>query len=429
MKKITVADMLESMGVSVTPFALDSAHLRGSVFEGVRGCHREPSGFAVQNLWHKNFVPDSRPNASNETDEDVPESTRGTENDDTDDEERAEDLGLDAQKQKQQVTDEMDYEDGSDEEQNEGPTLAGLESEIDMSEDDNGTIENDANGSDNEKDEIPDDLLNAENRSKEEKTKSEPKRRKFVKKETDRAIFSETKGLHFEVHFKFVNEPHILLAQIAEKTAKKVYIQRIGKIDQCQVTDCSENQVFYYGEDPKRRKSMSDKGNIPALHTAGVDFGALWKMEDHLDVRYLYSNNIHAMLNTDGVEAARETIISEISNVFTSYGIAVNIRHLTLIADFMTHSGRYRPMSRLGGIAESISPFSKMTFETASRFIVEAARHGLMDNLETPSSRICTTCENGHWILWFDAESGHLMYFIDSFTDSYPDSVSCLLHL
>ena len=110
--------------------------------------------------------------------------------------------------------------------------------------------------------------------------------------------------------------------------------------------------MFYYGEDPKKRKSPSDKETIPALHTAGVDFGAFWKIEDHLDVRYLYSNNIHAMLNTYGVEAARETIISEISHVFKSYGIAVNIRHLTIIADFMTHSGRYRLMSRLGGIAD-----------------------------------------------------------------------------
>ncbi|KAG4211579.1 hypothetical protein ERO13_A02G107000v2 [Gossypium hirsutum] len=159
-------------------------------------------------------------------------------------------------------------------------------------------------------------------------------RGKFIRKETDRAIFSATKGLVFEVHFKFVNEPHILLAQIAEKTAKKVYIQSFGKIDQCRVTDCSENQVFYYGEDPKQRKSPSGKANRPGLHTAGVDFGAFWKMEGHLDVRY-------------------------------------------------------RPMSRLGSIAECISPFSKMSFETASKFIVDAAKHGLVDNLETPSSRIC----------------------------------------
>ncbi|KAK5842828.1 DNA-directed RNA polymerase I subunit 1 [Gossypium arboreum] len=430
MKKITVAEILESMGVSVTPFSVHNGDIC-SIYKlkmrlGKPGRYLKNSDITVTDCQHilevvflreledaiqnhlvllsrisgiKNFMPDSRPNASSETDEDVPESrSHETENDDdTDDEGRAEDLGLDAQKQKQQATDEMDYEDGSEEEQNEGTSLAGLESENDMSEDENGTIENNVIGSDNEKDDIFHGSPNAEDgsklKSREGNTRTEPKRKKmrgkFIRKETDRAIFSATKGLVFEVHFKFVNEPHILLAQIAEKTAKKVYIQSFGKIDQCRVTDCSENQVFYYGEDPKQRKSPSGKANIPGLHTAGVDFGAFWKMEGHLDVRYLYSNNIHAMLNTYGVEAARETIISEISNVFTSYGIGVNIRHLTLIADFMTHSGRYRPMSRLGSIAECISPFSKMSFETASKFIVDAAKHGLVDNLETPSSRIC----------------------------------------
>ncbi|XVE96012.1 hypothetical protein REPUB_Repub02eG0185000 [Reevesia pubescens] len=432
MKKITVADILESMEVSVTPFSVHNGDIC-SIYKlkmrlGKPGRNFKNIDITVEDCQHilevvflreledaiqshlvllsritgiKIFIPDSRPNASNDTDEEVSESRslEAENDDDTDDEERAEDLGLDAQKQKQQTTDEMDYEDGSDEEQNEEASLAALESEIDMSEDEYGTIENNVMESDNDKGEISHSSPNLENRSKpksrEKNTRSEPKRKKmrgkFVSKETDRAIFNATRGLWFEVHFKLVNEPHILLAQIAEKTAKKVYIQSFGKIDQCRVTDCGENQVFYYGKDPKKRKSPSkdEKSKIPALHTAGVDFGAFWKMEDHLDVRYLYSNNIHAMLNTYGVEAARETIISEINHVFTSYGIAVNIRHLTLIADFMTHSGRYRPMSRLGGIAESTSPFSKMSFETASKFIVEAAKHGLVDNLETPSSRIC----------------------------------------
>lgn len=128
---------------------------------------------------------------------------------------------------------------------------------------------------------------------------------------------------------------------------------------------------------------------MPAVQTTGVDFKTFWEMQGELDVRYIYSNSIHDMLNTYGVEAARETIIREITNVFKSYGISVNIRHLTLIADYMTHTGSYRPMSRIGSIAESISPFSKMSFETASKFIVDAAYHGEVDRLETPSSRIC----------------------------------------
>ncbi|KAF3523975.1 hypothetical protein F2Q69_00049323 [Brassica cretica] len=95
------------------------------------------------------------------------------------------------------------------------------------------------------------------------------------------------------------------------------------------------------------------------------------------------------MLNTFGVEAARETIIREINHVFKSYGISVSFRHLNLIADYMTFSGGYRPMSRFGGIAESTSPFCRTTFETATKFIVQAATYGEVDRLETPSARIC----------------------------------------
>ncbi|MBA0616329.1 hypothetical protein Godav_016385 [Gossypium davidsonii] len=229
MKKITVADTLENMEVFISPF---------SVHNG-RTCETEHDG-----------------------------------GDDTDDEGRGEDLGLDVQKQKQQTTYEMDYE-------------------------------NESGGEQLERRKTPDNDM--------------------------------------------VNEPHVLLAQyvllinatfglcchnivqIAENTAKKVYVQSFGKIDRCRVTDYSENQVFYYGEDPKKRKTQSDKEKIPALHTDGVDLGAFREMEDQLDVRYLYSNGIHAMLNRYGVEAARETIIREISHVFTSYGIAVDIRHLTLL--------------------------------------------------------------------------------------------------
>ena len=255
MKKITLADILESMEVSVTPFAVHSGDIC-SIYKlkmrlGKPGQYFKNSDITVEDCAHilevvflreledaiqnhlvllsrisgiKIFMPDSRSNASNETDEDVYESrSRETENDDdTDDEERAEDLGLDAQKQKQQTTDEMDYEDGSEEEQNEGASLVGLESEIDMSEDENGTIENNVIGSDNNKDEISHSSPHLENRSKinskEKKTRSEPKRKKmrgkFVRKETDRAIFNATRGLRFEVHFKLINEPHILLAQV-----------------------------------------------------------------------------------------------------------------------------------------------------------------------------------------------------------------------
>lgn len=37
------------------------------------------------------------------------------------------------------------------------------------------------------------------------------------------------------------------------------------------------------------------------------------------------------------MQAARATILHEVQSVFAAYGIGVDVRHLGLIADFMTH--------------------------------------------------------------------------------------------
>lgn len=434
MKKITVEDIVESAEASVLyadfkgetcrVYKLKMKLCKTEQYpkytditvedwkEVLNGAFRRELEDAIQNhikLLSKisGITSDSQPKASSETDENAPSGRLEVDDNDDDAEngdEAADDLGLDATKQKKQVTDEMDYEESEDE-HSEKESVAGSESG-----DEDGIVEEDATGLDQDMNEISETPALPKNtsksKSKEKKTKSEPKKKKkrtsFNFKETDRSTEwdvtecdchrrREVHQLHFEAQFKFTDEPHILLAEIAKKASKKVYIQSSGKIDQCRVIDCSENQVIYYGKDPKQRKEIKqdEKKKIPALHASGIDFRAFWDMQDQLDVRYLYCNNIHAILNTYGVDAARDAIIQEISTVFKSYGIAVNMRHLTLIADFMTHSGGYRPMSRLGGIKDSISAFSKMSFETASKFIVEAARFGETDHLETPSARIC----------------------------------------
>ncbi|KAF5726829.1 DNA-directed RNA polymerase I subunit rpa1 [Tripterygium wilfordii] len=445
LKKITVADIIENMEVSVLPSAVENNQicriykLKMKLYKSEH--YPKNTDITVED-WEETlevvFVREledaienhlsllskisgikifGQAKASGAKDEDgsVNEARHG-ENDDNDDDGdeddaggEAEDLGSYAQRQKLQASDEMNYDDGSEEEgetdqddvelssRSEGETNC-VENETEISKD------KEMSTHDDEGEMIESQILrrSTKHESKlkkkhesKDKTKSRTKRKKsraaLVKKETDRAIFIEASGFHFEVHFQFTNEPHLLLAQIAERTAERVYIQRYGKIDKCRVTNCKENQVIYYGKNPKRRNDVSseEKEKIPALHTTGVDFKALWQMQDHLDVRYLYSNSIHAMLNTYGVEAARETIIREVMHVFGSYGISVNIRHLTLIADYMTHSGGYRPMNRHGAIKDSISPFIKMSFETASKFFVEAAYLGERDNLDTPSARIC----------------------------------------
>lgn len=183
--------------------------------------------------------------------------------------------------------------------------------------------------------------------------------------------------------------------QIVQKAAKKVPIKGSGEIEHCQQIsyDVLEKQVLWEKEQNAAAKQRSEVKNdltkLCALKAAGVNLIPFWEMQDILDVNHIYTNNIQVMLNCYGVEAARRTIIKEVQDVFKIYGVEIDYRHLSLIADYMTHSGGYRPMSRHGMIAESISPLLKMSFETPAKFIVEAASQKMIDNMETPSSRIC----------------------------------------
>lgn len=263
LKKVTVADIVDSMEVSVMPFAVHDdqtcsiyklkmklykpkhypKHANISVKdweEILEVVYVRELEDAIQNHMVllskisgiKDFSSGLPPRASNEDGEvSVSRSqNKGENDDDVDDEDgvETEDLGLDAQKQKQQATDERDYEDDSEEELNEGSS-AGFGSEIDQAENDdehdesekeieNDQVENEVEISKDQTSESLSHLEESSIRSPSKKTAKRKKkaRAKLVKKETDRSIYVAAKGYHFEVHFKFINEPHILLAQVGD---------------------------------------------------------------------------------------------------------------------------------------------------------------------------------------------------------------------
>lgn len=108
------------------------------------------------------------------------------------------------------------------------------------------------------------------------------------------------------------------------------------------------------------------------IGTAGVNFNAAWIHDDIIDVNKISCNDIHAVLHTYGVEAARATIVNEIRAVFGAYGITVDPRHLSVLADYMTHNGDYRACNRIG-INTSSSPWQQMSFESTCGFLAAAA--------------------------------------------------------
>lgn len=169
----------------------------------------------------------------------------------------------------------------------------------------------------------------------------------------------------------------MLLLELAELAATRALVRSPAGDLQVQ-TNLGRSYVV---ENPRQRGSFM-------LQVDGNDFvHAVNRHDDIVDVTEVRCNDVAAVLRTYGVEAARRTVVEEIGAVFDVYGIKVDKRHLSLIGDSMTHSGGYRGFSRMG-MAPNASPLLKMSFESAGKFLTEAAVHGSTDRLDGPSARI-----------------------------------------
>jgi len=162
----------------------------------------------------------------------------------------------------------------------------------------------------------------------------------------------------------------VLFVSLIETLAKTVVIRATAGINQCVLA--------------KKKEQSPD---LDIMQADGNDLKELWKHQHCLDVNCIRTNNIYAMLQTYGVEAARASIVNEVVGVFEVYGIEINPRHLSLVADAMTQDGGYRAMNRMG-LRANASAFLKMSFETTFEFLKNAVIAGDHDPLLSSSARL-----------------------------------------
>ena len=126
------------------------------------------------------------------------------------------------------------------------------------------------------------------------------------------------------------------------------------------------------------------------IQTSLSDFTKLSTVDilNLIDVNTLSCNDIHAVFKKYGIEAARNTIIKEIRNILSSYGIYVNYRHITLPVDWMTWIGDLTPLTRHGIRKVDASPLKRSTFEEVVAVFNQAAVSKEKDSLNGVSECI-----------------------------------------
>ncbi|RLF15452.1 MAG: DNA-directed RNA polymerase subunit A'' [Thermoprotei archaeon] len=129
-----------------------------------------------------------------------------------------------------------------------------------------------------------------------------------------------------------------------------------------------------------RRVVIRKEGDEYVLKTEGSNLAAVLTVEG-VDPTRTITNDIHEIAEVLGIEAARQAIINEMQSVLEDQGLDVDIRHLMLVADIMTHTGRVRQIGRHGVSGEKESVLARAAFEVTVKQIIDAAIHGSVDEL------------------------------------------------
>lgn len=129
------------------------------------------------------------------------------------------------------------------------------------------------------------------------------------------------------------------------------------------------------------------KNDIWILDTIGTNLLDVLGL-DYINVNKTISNDVLEVLDVLGMEAARQSLYNEISEVLESDGSYVNSHHMSLLCDRMTHNYRMISVFRHGINSDDIGPIAKASFEETPEMFLKAARHAELDSLRGISANI-----------------------------------------
>ena len=116
--------------------------------------------------------------------------------------------------------------------------------------------------------------------------------------------------------------------------------------------------------------------------TSGSNLKEVLKLEA-VDTTRTMTNDIFEIEDILGVEAARQAVINEVYKVIENQGLNVDIRHIMLVADTMSFSGKVMGITRYGVVRDKASVLARASFETPIKHIINAALEGEIDPLNS----------------------------------------------
>lgn len=110
--------------------------------------------------------------------------------------------------------------------------------------------------------------------------------------------------------------------------------------------------------------------------------------EEGVDGRRVLSNHVREVWRVLGIEAARATLVREMTSTIEGGGSGIDVRHVVLVADVMTLSGEVTAVSRYGTNKSGRGPITRSSFEQTVEVLADAALTHARDAIGGVSDKI-----------------------------------------
>lgn len=160
----------------------------------------------------------------------------------------------------------------------------------------------------------------------------------------------------------------------AKTRGEKIAITASGEVDVKGLSKIKEKALGVHigGVKEISNAVVRKEGEDWIINTIGSNLETVLSMKE-VDGRRTVTNDIHETSEVLGIEAARNTIISESLKTMQEQGLDVNIRHIMLVGDIMTFAGDVRSIGRYGVAGAKTSILARAAFEETIKHLVKAS--------------------------------------------------------
>jgi DNA-directed RNA polymerase II subunit RPB1 len=174
------------------------------------------------------------------------------------------------------------------------------------------------------------------------------------------------------------NEIYVLKT-FQDNLLDNIILRGVKHIDRVMIRKITDNV--------EEKQSGFEKKTIWVLDTVGTNLLDILGL-NYVDINRSVTNDIQEVYRTLGIEAARQSIFNEISEVIEFDGTYINYHHVSMLCDRMTCNKKMTSIFRHGINNDNIGPIAKASFEETPEMFLRAARHGELDEMRGVSSNV-----------------------------------------